>query len=79
MGQTIYFRNGLTVAAVVDEKGPLLEFSAAGALIGQSGAHELIRALQDWTQEMKQLGICMECNTKTPLHKIGCRQAPKTF
>lgn len=74
MAQTVFFRNTLTVAVKVDDKGPKLEFFANGAELDQAAAESLIGVLQEWVRDIKRLGICRECNVKSPLHRPGCRQ-----
>jgi hypothetical protein len=79
MALTIFFRNGLTVAAKVDEKGPQLEIYGDGAELDPAAVEALIPVLTAWVGDMKRLGMCRECNVRAPLHRPGCRQGPGNY
>jgi len=76
VAQTIFYQSGITVAATVDDKGPRLKFFAECGELDQCGAEILIKQITDWIHAMRLIGICRECNVRTPLHKLECRQAP---
>ena len=76
MAQTVYFSNALRVAATVDNKGPRLLFYSDGAELDQSAVESLVHVLERWQRDLKMIGICPECNTRRPLHRLACRQAP---
>ena len=76
MAQTIFYSNLLRVAALVDAKGPRLQFSTDHAELDSSAVDSLIIALDNWRRDIKLIGICPECNVRKPLHRLGCRQAP---
>ena len=79
MAMTIFYRRTFHVGAKVDTKGPRLEFNAAGEELDKEGVESLVRQLQGWLNEVKWINICTECNTRRPLHRPGCRQAPITY
>lgn len=77
MAQTIFSRNGLTVTSKTDIlNGSRVEFFVAqSANLDFPGVDQLVKVLTDWSGDMKRLGICAECNAKSPWHIDGCRQA----
>lgn len=76
MAQTVFFSNTMRVAATTDSKGPRLIVYADGAELDSSAVENLITVLEGWRRDIRLIGICPECSTRRPLHRLTCRQAP---
>lgn len=76
MAQTVFFSNAMRVAATTDAKGPRLIMYADGAELDSSAVESLISVLDGWKRDIKLIGVCPECSTRRPLHRLTCRQAP---